>query len=830
VLIPVATSGHPRLFLTADDLPRLRSWATSENPIYQHGMVPFLASLETDYLKRWFNSDETPKTPFPDNGDTNGYTPANCVEMLAVVFAFNALIDPDPAAQIRYGKYARNLVMHGLSLAALGVAAGVPFRDKLFAVSNRMNFGGELWAFVLDWLYDAVDENGAPIFTAADKATARKAFLNWCQLCAIASQAPYPAGLYNNPKILPGIQTPTWGYPDRYAVNNYAICQMRTLTLFGLMLDDADDLPLDPAKPVDAVGNSVRSYLKPALQAWLYKLYAQFGEPDEIAADYGIPETKLGWASGGLPMEGSLYGESIQWLLVLLYSMQTAGCTDQIAIGPQAKMLTLPYWDRFVSAFMSLLPSAAQDMPLHSMTPYLKSTYFYVGAYGDQLRRYCTPDVFRAYATIALMQERQGRADNYEACCWAALNLMPGGAAGILTRCTKPYTSFIEPILYFLLLDPERESPADPRCQWPVDFQDTMGGWLSCRSGWDADASVLTYRSTACCTGHQQQDAGGWQLFRLGEQLSGYMANYSGNAVAQTPAFHNSLSIKNWCQNGTPKNLINIEPIIWDNGGQFVLGAQGYCDPVTVTSCGDDFRYIESDITDVYNRPQPNRPTDDACDVTLATRSILWLHGIDDTLVVYSRVETDHANFKREHFCLPSPTVKPAAFTPPVVTGNLLTTETLREQSIAVYFLLPDQAAISVANRLQELPSGAADMETMVYVATSEPAAPVLSARFLTVFQGSDSAGSPASLVQSDTGTAFDGATFGNVAVLFKRTPAEPFATATVPLPSGVNRVFVLGVDRNSDFSLNLDSGLLTIQAGARSQQSDDSGLLKAEF
>ena len=40
--IPYPVANHPRLWLTTNDLPRLQSWATSTNPIYQQGMAPLL--------------------------------------------------------------------------------------------------------------------------------------------------------------------------------------------------------------------------------------------------------------------------------------------------------------------------------------------------------------------------------------------------------------------------------------------------------------------------------------------------------------------------------------------------------------------------------------------------------------------------------------------------------------------------------------------------------------------------------------------------------------------------------------------------------------------
>jgi hypothetical protein len=43
---PVTT--HPRLLLTNGDLPRLRSWAVSTNPIYRDSLAVLAASAKAD--------------------------------------------------------------------------------------------------------------------------------------------------------------------------------------------------------------------------------------------------------------------------------------------------------------------------------------------------------------------------------------------------------------------------------------------------------------------------------------------------------------------------------------------------------------------------------------------------------------------------------------------------------------------------------------------------------------------------------------------------------------------------------------------------------------
>ena len=41
----ISSAGHPRLWLRADDLPRLRSWANESNPLYRDGLAILAAAI-----------------------------------------------------------------------------------------------------------------------------------------------------------------------------------------------------------------------------------------------------------------------------------------------------------------------------------------------------------------------------------------------------------------------------------------------------------------------------------------------------------------------------------------------------------------------------------------------------------------------------------------------------------------------------------------------------------------------------------------------------------------------------------------------------------------
>jgi hypothetical protein len=302
--IPFPVATHPRLWITADDVPRLRTWATASNPIYADGITPLVADAEHAYENEFF-PDGAPNPNYPDPGDVQGYFPFN-TEQYALVLAFNALIDPEVAHRVREARYARNLLMHAMNLAALGHADGRPFRDSAFATGNRANATGEQWPLIVDWLYDAVDDTGARVLTDADRATIRNVFLQWSDDCLHASTTygdhPEPIGVVDSRELLPNDK------PYRMAANNYYLGHARLLTMMALAIDPVDDPPLDIEQPTTVLGNTLRSYIRDATGAWLYQEYAMFGDAGAVAGAYGIQSTDgFGLASGGLPPEGGVF-------------------------------------------------------------------------------------------------------------------------------------------------------------------------------------------------------------------------------------------------------------------------------------------------------------------------------------------------------------------------------------------------------------------------------------------------------------------------------------------------------------------------------------------
>src|SRR5260370_42692016 len=97
-------------------------------------------------------------------------------------------------------------------------------------------------------------------------------------------------------------------------------------------------------------------------------------------------------------------------------------------------------------------------------------------------------------------------------------------------------------------------------------------------------------------------------------------------------------------------------------------------------------------------------------------------------------------------------------------------------------------AAISARFAAGDL-NAIAQLEPTQYIMTVQDPTNPIDTRFLHVLQGADGGAAmvPAAYVQSTTGTAFDGAVFGSVAVYFPVNAAVSGAATSLPAPGSVN-------------------------------------------
>jgi hypothetical protein len=810
--LPLPVTSHPRLWLTTNDLANYRSWAVSTNPIYQQGLRIVIQQCVTDYQTQFFPGGVA-NTNYPDYGDTQGYT-GLLTEADAVVLAFASLIDPDPVKRSQYAQYARNLLIYALSQAAQGTLANAPFRDRLFAVYNRANGGGEDWPLAVDWIYSATDTNGQPILSAADKLTIRNAFMVWAGQCLTASttggDSPTPVGLLNSQQLLPN------GSAYRMAANNYYMGHARLMTMMALAIDPADDPPVNTNLSVSVLGNSLRSYLDDAVGAWLFQQYAMFGDASSVITNYGLAgNASVGLASGGLPPEGMLYGHSIGFLLGGMLALQTSGYNDPNLIGPQAALINSPVWGRFSTATLSSLVPAAQVFPEASyMGP-----VFQMDSYGDLLRLWMTPESMIPFSLQALLEQRNGATNHLAATRWFLTQGVEGGSAALLNRVSNPWSYGVDQaLLYFMLLDPSALPAPDPRPAFPLAFQDMALGRIIDRTAWKSNATQFDFLANWISINHQQGAAGQFEFYRNGEWLTKEVCNYDNNLNGQSSMWHNTLALQNWCSAGDPN--LSFGEQLFLNGSEYMLG-ESAGDPLALTSSSPSYTYAGADLTPLFNRPQIWQPQFALMDIQQATRNIIWVK--PDHIIVYDRAASAHpGSFKQFNLNV---------ITTPTLAGNSITEVTPGGQRLFVQTLLPANATLTyvpLGNSITTLAELEPSVGRVVIEDTNHP----VNTRFLHVLQGADSNTVPdiVAHVVSSSGNPFEGATVRGVVVMFPvNALSNNFTSLTYTVPNGITNHYIAGLAPGAFYSINQTvaggSQQVTVTPGA-GLAADPAGLL----
>jgi hypothetical protein len=805
--IPAPVAGHPRLWIRAEDLTRLRSWASPQNPMVQQALLPALQDALSTYDTMFFPGGQ-PNPNWPDPGISNWVQ--YDTEAYAEFFAFWSLIDPDPSARPVHAQRARKLLMHVMDEAVKGPDPNdseAPFRSRVLPTYNRANYWGEAFGLTVDWIY--------PVLTAQDKATIQKVFLMWSAQCLDAATAgnehPQPEGVLNDPQLLADKKQLRW------AMNNYFLGHQRLLTLMALSLDPTDDPPVHPGHPVLELGNTMRSYLADATGAWLYQTYAMFEDRAVVSGALGVPPDGLGLASGGMPVEGFLYGHSLGYLHETLLALHTAGYDDPQLSGPQIGLAGSPYWDRVI------------DGQIHSFAPVgatpTQPGYSYLGElhqmanYGDLLRFWVTPDLIELLGSIGTLDQVTGRTDRLEKLRWIARNVVEGGPDKLYDRAGRVWgnANATQAILYFLLFDPASGVPADPRPSMPASFVDRSFGRLLARTDWTPQATWFDYLCHWTTINHQHGDCNQFELYRKGEWLTKERSSYPANAsdlIGATADYHNTLSL----QNDVPADLQWYEGAISERGGQWPEGSAAG-DPTVLMSTAAGYVYAQGDATNLYNRPNQYVPANNAIDILHASRSILWLE--PDHVVVYDRAKSKtDGRFKRFNLTFVGPVS---------VQGRRATVTTPGGQHLFLQSLLPANPTLT-ASAVESYQTIAELEPTTTRLVIEDPALPT-EIRFLTVLQGADAgaAADEATLLHSTSGAAFEGAAVRQTAVLFPVQLGAAWSGLSYTAPADTALHLITGLTPNARYDATLvpgGQGIAVTVANGRTWQADEAGVL----
>lgn len=766
-------TSHPRLWLSAADVPRLRSWAVASNPLYSQGIQ--LAAVRA---KEAMDRGDVPQR---DCGTTN--YEEYPTEMYAELFAFMSLIENDAAVRADYASRARSLLMHVINQAALGPSSQqdvvcatsgatgyAPFRSPIFFTedSNRARYHGEAFPLVVDWIY--------PVLSAQDKAAIRTVFLRWSQeIIDSGYHHPSPVGMVGNSALLADKAQVRW------SGNNYFTAHMRNLGLMALALDPADDS-----------GEQLRAYLGNATGAWLY-IFDHLTRTD---------------SRGGLLPEGFEYSpQTASYAIQFLLALRTAGADT---CGSHCLVAGNPFWDDLVTAYYhSLSPATINDVNVGQL---------YEAAWYGSAQTYHMGDFISAFGALGAYDTLAGNSARLQSLRWAETHTAPGGSVRFLSRVSNP-DDFRNALLYFMLYDPAVAAAADPRAALaPAYFAPGLNKIFS-RTSWEDNASWFNFSLSWNFVDHQQADGNSFEWYRKGEWLTKARTGYPDIAEGiASSEFRNTLALEN---NKPDRDANDWRTDLWARGSQWNLVATG--DPVLLARSEHAlYTYALGDATNQYNSASEN-----ATDIVHASRSIVWLK--PDTVIVYDRGQSATSNrFKRWWLQLARPAT---------IHGNTATSTTAAGQQLKLTSLQPGGAILAAVNSTDAHTESTASANDVMKVRlrVDAPGNPA-DVRFLQVLQAADSGGvlPEATLVQSSD-LAWSGVQVDTSVVLFPVTlsanPANPasFGGFTYTASSAVTKHIITGLQAGQAYTVTSTgsgaSRVVAVSAGG-SLVADSGGVL----
>lgn len=834
VASPVPRTDHPRMWVTSDQLPKLRSWASGSNPIWQKGMVFTSAAYKATADAHWCWSNGQGKCgSVPPGQPDTGWSSIDCgnncasTEVYASMFALMSMVDPaGQTARDNWGVRAHDLIMWEMNQMALGFA-DVPYRNAGYVDGDRAHLFGSTWARVVDWL------QAGNYLSTTDKQTILKVFKMWGQFLAtgktsygyVMNQEPLPLFTYNDPSLL-GSQRKV-----RISANTYWNAATSVLTSIVLALDAADDPPVNPGDPADTIypdgtANTLRAYLKLLTGAYLYTEWANFEDAHIVASAYGLAypfsckvDTQnhgtmpqcLGQNAGGIHTEGTQYLDTIPDLANSLWMLHTAGYDDPAAYGPQMSLWTSSWWALMSRYYLhSIVPEATSygSNANGAETRYLN---FAFGDLRQEYYRYPTQGAFLAMIAgdlqTGLFDERLNTS------YWILSSAADDNLFDRLQLATK---SFDYPVFYFITYDPSKNpiDAPDPRSSMPEKqvYSDSVGRLIA-RTDWTSDATIFSYLCGAGLIDHELNDCGSFWFYRKGEWLEKTENMYDSTiqipSNLMTAAYQNTETSNLWWN---PPGGDVLEHEQYDSGAPFFHLVQNGVAKNRRVSYGPAYAYAFADTTDTYNCRASVPATNS---VTHASRDVLWIK--PDWIVVYDRGETNTGGLDKAVYF---------GFTgSALVNGHTITETTSSGQKLYVEALLPSSASITLS---PITPFADADP---ISGNVEIDAGSVQSVRFLNVLQGADGGASQieTQLLQSSSGTKFDGAVIGTLAVLFVNDATQTFSSVTYSVPSSVTAHYVTGLIPGGAYSVTTsakgNNNEVTVTPGGTSA-ADSAGVL----
>lgn len=837
---PTVTTGHPRLLVTAAMLPALQAKATAGNVTYQALKTNANNSLAQDNaIWSWTTWNGTscagPGTGLPSSNQT-----ANWRENDAFNFTTLSLIAPTADERNTWGCHARDIWTY--------LWSNIVAKDYSL-VGNEWSDAAPAFTLSPDWLM------GGGYLSSSDINLAR-------QFLAFEGQQSNTVGTYGSgtngyvPPAGPYNSSAEFnlgGASDLTAMraisNNYTYSREQYMAAIGLTFDDntTDDPPLANTCSAtryqmcpDWSAGSLHAYWKYLQGAMLYLDWAALEDPSVAWQAYQSAYSNLptqptctfatnttypcfGINRGGESAEGSWYVYSTYRLRYMLNMLHTTGYDDPIVNGPQVSLGTSSWWDLKYLADTEFLTGA------NANNAYKGFNYLSTGDTNSYVRY---PSDFQTESSMMVFDSYSGRTDRTNALLWPMLNTAFGGPTGTANGCTQ-YCGFDSELVnafaqnlvldLFIALpagDPVASSPSDPRPGYPVDlYNGSANQHQMIRSGWTGNTTFFSYYCANSMVNHEYTRCGTFDLYSNNEYVTKNRVEFNDYDNFMTTATQNNeLSIVNaW--NGTGQACLSTSSCgYWymyqTQGGQWPQGMQA---GMATLAHSELPSYVSDivDMTNLYNgdyccgvntAPQYNN-------VTHASRSLVYLRGTNQIAYYDRAVSRSAQQTMITQITTGTPTITNS-------TGSWLT----RSGNQKAYFtsLLPSGASFSDVALMPNntYPSSAAgqandwEPSTTIQVNAGATAA----TQFLSVFEwGSSSLSkSTTSLVQSSSGTTFDGAKIGSSVVMFKRNWTDSVSGITYPA-SGATNHYIADLIPSTNYPISGDgapSSAVTDTAG----------------
>lgn len=534
-------SGHPRLWVRAADLPRLRAWAAGGNPMW----VALKGAAEEA-------RGEMDAHKVPAGKDCMNESGTQGCEEYAELFAFMSLVSPSEKERHDYASRAAKLLMTMMSRVAKGPSDSDELRRDKFPIDDRSRWNGEAFALTVDWIY--------PYLTADEKKTVHQVFVRWADVITHADTTdnnhPEPVGVVDDPKLVADRGVLRW------AGNNYYTAHARNLALMALAFDAGDD-----------PGGELRSYVKRATGAWLYVIDAYL----------------RGDGRGGLPADGIEYGpQSLGYLAQTLWALHTAGADEAATFGRQSRLDGNSYWKELVTGWPLLMSARTVEHP------WLGDVY--QPLWWGEGQHYFGPESVDLFAPLAILARDTGDTASAEAARWIAVHLGPGEAAGLGNRARNPEV-LRRAILYFLMQDPKAPPPKDPRTV--TSFVAPGLGKILARTDWSKNAALFDFGIGWYAVDHQHADGNAFQWYRRGEWLVKERTGYGEHIVACDA--HDAVCIENAQPAHAKGNPSDYRALIWKRGSQYPNDGTDEDGKLVAHSETRDYVYALGDATALYN-------------------------------------------------------------------------------------------------------------------------------------------------------------------------------------------------------------------------------------